>query len=375
MGSSHEPPNVRPGRRLPLRRRKPDASRPSAKDQFRALWRRDRGVYVATSILVALLVAICLSALGILLSHWDEALPAEGQAIAPAREIELIRVCLQVIGVGVVGAVVALAAGTLESARRTRTERAASYSEQLEIRSSLTGRATTCAQRMFVTCQHIRREQRDASQGELEQRTRRLRATLDERYLEFSTEAHTLQTLIEVRYHAPQAPPSQPLPPDEAATPDRRPDSSSAARPPASGMNEAEPSEEEDDAATRPLPQPEDVGWRWHQIHDLLTVYYFSLTGNFRRNVLTTNSLTPAGSERVDRWFHSGLDFNQPRFRTPMDANDDPEVEPQAGSRQIPAHDEIESAIQEEFPQALTEFATALSIAEVRDPWGSPKDR
>jgi hypothetical protein len=50
---------------------------------------------------------------------------------------------------------------------------------------------------------------------------------------------------------------------------------------------------------------------RWHQVDDLLTVYYFNLCGNFRHDVLKNNSASNGK-------FHCGVDL-QPMIKDPED--------------------------------------------------------
>jgi hypothetical protein len=52
---------------------------------------------------------------------------------------------------------------------------------------------------------------------------------------------------------------------------------------------------------------------RWHQISDLLTVYYFGLCGNFRRDVLRNNSRCHDSEryndDKCNGELHSGLEL------------------------------------------------------------------
>jgi hypothetical protein len=83
----------------------------------------------------------------------------------------------------------------------------------------------------------------------------------------------------------------------------------------------------------------------------LLTVYYFGLCGNFRVDVLRTNSPR-------DGQIHSGVDFTKlvPRGPEKKDV--------------IPTPDELREvikAIRREFPKALPALARAALHEELRD--------
>lgn len=69
--------------------------------------------------------------------------------------------------------------------------------------------------------------------------------------------------------------------------------------------DEDEDEDEEDDQAGDDSPNRprSDVFVEWHQIRDLLTVYYFNLKGEFPGNALARNSIG------YGRKFHSGIDL------------------------------------------------------------------
>jgi len=94
---------------------------------------------------------------------------------------------------------------------------------------------------------------------------------------------------------------------------------------------------QETDTSAIEVNRPGEAHVRWHQIHDLLTVYYFRLCGNFRVDVLKNNPPR-------DGQLHSGVDFTKLVPRGP----EKKEV--------IPAPDELREvikAIRREFPRAL----------------------
>ena len=76
-------------------------------------------------------------------------------------------------------------------------------------------------------------------------------------YLRFATESRAITNLIEARYHCTSKEPLH--------NPDGWPDS-------------------------RILIGDDQAGWRWHQVEDLLTVYYFGLYEDWRVRILDVNS-------------------------------------------------------------------------------------
>jgi len=99
------------------------------------------------------------------------------------------------------------------------------------------------------------------------------------------------------------------------------------------------------------VPQgPDQSWWRWHQLRDLLTVYYFSLTEAFPGNVLTSNKF------KFDGGFHSGLELQAVvDGRVPVTPPSQ-EPEPQKETK----FDRVAWAVQAEFPPGLGAFTEAL---------------
>jgi hypothetical protein len=151
------------------------------------------------------------------------------QVVAGTREFEVFRTSLQILGVVLLGAALGLTAGMLESSRTKRAKWEERAREQFDIRSALVDQTSRCAQAMHVACQHVRRQLPYAVQPRIDE----LRTVLEEAYLAFSPEALALGNQIGARYGVV-----------------RIKDSTSK-------RNES--------------------WWRWHQIYDLLTVYYFIL--------------------------------------------------------------------------------------------------
>jgi hypothetical protein len=142
--------------------------------------------------------------------------------------------------------------------------------ELFDLRTSELERATRTAQRMYVACQHARRLLRDvkgSGPGD-EGRRAAVRAELSEVYLgEFSPEAALIETVLGARFGVRWAP-------DGAGF------------------------------TGKPLGDGDsDVYWRWHQIRDLLTVYYFNVQGQLGDDLLQQNSLGFEGK------YHSGLEL------------------------------------------------------------------
>ena len=303
---------------------------PAAKpfsDGPRSRWgKRNWDVVVVTVLLLIFLVVVFAFAY-VLQGRYSESLPDEVSPSA-SRDLEVIRTCLQVMGVVCVGAFVTLGGAALESARRKRAEREASRREDFETRTAMLDRAMRCAQGMFVACQNARRRFDDLDETGVERRSplspdaaeiarAEVQRELDERYVDFGVEARAIQTIIGARYTTTVSP--EPMPDEDAET----------------GIEVGE----------------DQAWWRWHQVYDLLVVYYFSISGNFRRNVLRTNSRGHNGQ------FHAGYDFDAANFK------DDAER---------PNFGEIEKAIRYEFPLALSEFAASLTgkatTARPKDP-------
>jgi hypothetical protein len=184
----------------------------------------------------------------------------------------------------VLGGVIARATTKVEDARQEKArrrqeadaEQAKEYQDRQEsfkIRAELLDRTARCAAQMYVTCRHVERLQANGgvSTGFAVSRQSALLAApalLDERFLAFSAEGLTVQTEIEARFRT---------------------------------------SNVQVDLDSQPGTEGRDVGMgesslRWHQVYDVLTVYYYSLTGTFPADLLRDTSATP---ER----FHSGLDL------------------------------------------------------------------
>lgn len=148
--------------------------------------------------------------------------------------------------------------------------------EDFEIRTSIVERAARTAQEMFMVCQHARRAQKLAADNapiHVEARDRALR-DLDVAYLKFSAESAALETVLGARFGVSGGP---------------------------------------SDPATPPREQPH-VYWQWHQIGDLLTVFYFNLAGYFPEDVLshplsTGGQVLERNSIGFEGKFHAGMDF------------------------------------------------------------------
>lgn len=268
-------------------------------------WNPD--VWLISALLLLFLCAVLGMALWFLRRFWGE-LPDAASPQA-SRNLEVIKTCLQVIGVVCVGAFVTLGGAALESAHRRRTERQSDRREDFETRTAILDRATRCAQGMFVACQNARRQLNDLTEStspEAASARSEIRRALDQHYLDFGIEARAIQTIIGARYTTSESP----VPSPDADCP--------------AGIQVGE----------------DQAWWRWHQLYDLLVVYYFSISGDFRRLVLQTNSRGYNGK------FHAGYDFlNGPTFKTTN-----------AG----PDHQRIENVIRYEVPMALAEFAAAI---------------
>lgn len=258
---------------------------------------------------------------------------------------EVSKACLQALGVAVIGGVVTVtttrwqqasqraqeaaegrrkeAAEVTEAAHREASQLLERTRQEYQLRATLLSRAALCAQTMYVTCQHVRRIQRDAasmdpSQGatsEASELLQKAAAQLDATYLEFSAEAAALETEFRARYGAGQQP--------------------------AAGL---EPS----------VTSPGEAHRRWHQIYDLLTVYYFALTGNFRHNILRDNS-------KDEKHFHTGVDFTEyiPRAR------DQRAVDIKPTPKELM---QIVQRIRQEFDSAMPVLAEATLEGTLRSP-------
>jgi membrane protein implicated in regulation of membrane protease activity len=197
------------------------------------------------------LSSVAVGTLGILAGVWVLANP-----LKDTLWYEVAKTCLQVISVAVIGGIVTIATYKLQHDRQRADQELERRREEFDRRATLLNRASRCAQKMFVTCQHVRRVQADHQDDQII--VKEAQTLLDQAYLDFSAEAEALEMELGAWY------------------------------------------------GIRKTIQVEDVSGeaylRWHQVRDLLTVYYFDLCGNFRRDVLKTNS-------RSDRELHSGLEF------------------------------------------------------------------
>lgn len=163
--------------------------------------------------------------------------------------VTLIQTASTALLVAILGGII----GTSWSHRRDQRR------ESFEIRTKLLNDTARVGQGMYVFLQHTRRrliQARDA-----DERTSALDA-LDDRFLLFSTEAAALQTLLGARFGVVRAAPA----------------GSTARLPPF---------------------------LRWHQIHDLLALYYYNLKEYFPGIVLAETSLGHDGNH------HSGLDTSR----------------------------------------------------------------
>lgn len=219
------------------------------------------------------LILVGLGSIGLLSWVWAMLDPAVN-----TLGYELARILMQVIGVTVIGGVITLAtsswqegrrqaAAELEDGRRKAAQaieherqdlehRLARQREQFEIRASMLDRSSRCAQTMYVKCQHVARVQAGfrSGRGTADREDATAMAELDEAYLLFNAEAAAVQTEVGARFGVFMA----------------------------------------DDTESR---HPYLL---WHQIYDLLTLYYFSLCRDFPGMAFANNM--PHNNER-----HSGL--------------------------------------------------------------------
>jgi len=184
--------------------------------------------------------------------------------------------------------------------------------QEFETKAALVERASQVAQKMFVVCQHTRRILRDhVSATETDSRARRdALADLDSAYREFSAQSAALETVLGARYGVTWNSGGDP-------------------------MKDAKPSQ-----------SPSRVFWRWHQIRDLLTLYYFNLTGSFPGDALKRNSKGHGGR------FHSGFDavglVEKPMKPTPEGLS------------------AMRGVIRRNFDEALPDLANAIMAEKVR---------
>lgn len=253
------------------------------------------------------LLAIAVLAISILVALWL------AQPKPNELTYELAKTCMQVLGLTVIGGVLTAATSSVQQARqedaqaleRRRQEDAKVLERQREdfkVRTSLLDRSSRCAQEMFATCQHVRRVKTDAVVDDPEgQAVTKARELLDRAYLEFSTESLAIETELGARFGELWVK--------------------------GDGKGEA--------------------FLRWHQVRDLLTLFYFALTDRFRGKVLVRNS------DGYESKMHSGFKF------TPMVADPD-----------RPSAQEVASVIQEvrtAFWESMPKLAEAVLRDEIRD--------
>jgi hypothetical protein len=270
-------------------------------------------------------------ALGVLLFVW-----VLGHPKKDTLWFEVAKTALQVLGVAVIGGIITVATSTyqherqaaekaaeerreaaekaveahreeeekaLETKRKEAAEELERRRQQFNLRAALLDRSSKCAQKMFVICQHVRRRQTDYSS----KRGRNSRAIwaeaqalLDRSYRDFNAEAKAIETELGARYGIPE---------DQ---------------------------------------QKDGVYVLWHQVYDLLTLYYFNLCGNFRRDVLKTNA-------KSDEKRHSGLDLDDLKVENP----------------QSPTQDELRdmrNSIRPLFTDTMPKLAEAVLKDELKEP-------
>ena len=242
------------------------------------------------------LSGVAVGTLGVLIGVWISVNPSHN-----TLWYEVAKTSLQVLAVAVIGGIVTAAAANLQHDRQSADQKLERQREEFDKRAALLDRASRCAQKMFVRCQHVRRVQTDHKNNR--RRLTEVRALLDEAYLEFSAEAEALEMELGAWY----------------------------------GKCMAIPAEDESEQAYV----------RWHQVRDLLTVYYFNLCGNFRRDVLKTNSVS-------DGELHSGLEF-QSMVADPQDPQPD-ELR------------EMRNEIRPIFNEALPKLANAILKDKLKVP-------
>jgi hypothetical protein len=182
-------------------------------------------------------------------------------------------------------------------------------SQEFSLRTQLAERATASASGMFIACQHARRAlkaQRVASAaGSTGSPDDATINALDDAYHSFAVESKTIETLIGARY--------------------------------GTVWNLPDPDNKEHGRAFV----------RWHQIKDLLTLYYFNVRGAFPGEALASNSRDFEGR------FHSGIDAVR-YFKDP-------------GNPQPPELGAMRKDIRRTYNDALTELVGGL----LGDPVGS----
>jgi hypothetical protein len=168
-----------------------------------------------------------------------------------------------------------------------------------EVRSQLLERCNRVAGEMFMSCQTASRALRDAP-PEAESMER-----LDDEYFRFQVEQGVLENELGSRFGFKLIPP---------------------------------------ETAIDQVP-PGYVQARWHQVADLLTMYYFNLKNNFPGDVRENNS------KGHDEKFHSGLGFTS--YEVPLD---------DAGKREVGLR-EMRQDIRRTYRAALRDLVQSLLSA------------
>ena len=189
-------------------------------------------------------------------------------------EFEAAKTCLQVLGLVVLGGVVASATSSVERSRQDEAELRQYHDEEFKVRAQLLERATRCADKMYMSCRFVERLQDsggtdNGSGDDGHGRGVCVPEFLHDAFLEFSAEGLTVRGEIGARF---------------------------ATAPSPGPAKRAEPR-----TGTKDITIGEST-LLWHQVYDLLTVYYYSLTGTFPRDLLK-------GTSKNDTAFHSGVDF------------------------------------------------------------------
>ena len=185
------------------------------------------------------------------------------------------------------------------------------------VRRELLSRATGTAAAMYVMCQHARRQLRDQLGDSPE--TERVKRQLDRTYHRFAAEQRVLEAEFGVRFGV------QPLP--------------------LTGKLARENSL-----------QSGFVQARWHQIADLLTVYYFILVG-LRDDVLTRNSYGYRDQ------YHCGLDLIELSGAPPTnpEKDDHPAAASIKSNEPTPnALSEMRKAIRQQYELALDDLVLSI---------------
>jgi hypothetical protein len=224
---------------------------------------------------------------------------------------------------------------------------------------------------MYVACQHtsriLRGNRRDPAPGIAAV------AALHEKYFEFSTESLAIEAILGARYGVSWWPAGKPTEPEtsepseeqterQAGEPGGTPPDDETKEPPGESTQDEStgaPDETNDDDIEEPLGEPaqsdakevtdSDVFCTWHQIRDLLTVYYFNLQGKFPGDVLKRNS------KGYNNRFHSGV--NVKAFVA--DKSKRPKATPIELKR-------MRETIRGEFTKALPRLVSAMMTEKIK---------